>query len=359
MKKRIEFCPFTFNLKFAKAVLLAAATSLHSQLAAAVEFIVHPRSSIEIITGSPIHIDMIGEIDASAPMQLENIISRLDFNYISVYMDSPGGSLLDGIEIGKILREFRADTKIGRSPKSSDQQKTYRCYSACALAFLGGKFRYFNPNSYYGVHLASIKNPSKDDLLIGQVLTAIVGQYIRDMGVDGKLLNLITSARPDQIYILSKNEQLELRVVNDGRDSSFWSIEAFDGGSYIEGIQETVFGTGKFRVICDGQRFSLMSSYTAGQRSEDIIIQRWEHSILFNGKELTLAQPFHKTQNGIWVTLMFNIPKSTMLNFKSPSSIGHAIKITPEAPTFIGYTVDLDKFSTNKFSNFIGNCIRK
>lgn len=51
----------------------------------------------------------------------------------AVSLDSPGGSLADGIDIGRVLHKNRLTTLIERG---------HSCYSACAIAFLGGVFQY-------------------------------------------------------------------------------------------------------------------------------------------------------------------------------------------------------------------------
>ena len=51
----------------------------------------------------------------------------------AVSLDSPGGSLADGIDIGRALHENRLTTLVERG---------HSCYSACAIAFLGGVFQY-------------------------------------------------------------------------------------------------------------------------------------------------------------------------------------------------------------------------
>jgi hypothetical protein len=50
-----------------------------------------------------------------------------------VSLDSPGGSLSEGIEIGRHLQQFHFETRIERGKA---------CYSACAFAFLGGMRQY-------------------------------------------------------------------------------------------------------------------------------------------------------------------------------------------------------------------------
>jgi hypothetical protein len=55
------------------------------------------------------------------------------FDEYVVQFDSPGGSLIEGIEIGNIIRDARLETIVARGSQ---------CASACALAFLGGTRRY-------------------------------------------------------------------------------------------------------------------------------------------------------------------------------------------------------------------------
>ncbi len=50
-----------------------------------------------------------------------------------IALNSPGGSLADGIEIGRIMHEYALVSYIRRDDV---------CYSACAIAFLGGVFQY-------------------------------------------------------------------------------------------------------------------------------------------------------------------------------------------------------------------------
>lgn len=51
----------------------------------------------------------------------------------SVALNSPGGSLADGIEIGRIMHDNALVSYVRRDDV---------CYSACAIAFLGGVFQY-------------------------------------------------------------------------------------------------------------------------------------------------------------------------------------------------------------------------
>jgi hypothetical protein len=89
------------------------------------------------------------------------------------------------------------------------------CFSACTLTFLGGKFRYLPPDSTYGVHRFFLNSSvaSEDALAMGQVTSAAILQYIREMGADPELFSEMSRAGSNEINVLSKSRLQELDVV--------------------------------------------------------------------------------------------------------------------------------------------------
>jgi hypothetical protein len=63
-----------------------------------------------------------------------------------IWFDSPGGSVEDGMAIGRKIRSLKLATRI---PKGAS------CDSICAFAFLGGVIRDVDPGGAYGVHMFS------------------------------------------------------------------------------------------------------------------------------------------------------------------------------------------------------------
>ena len=61
-----------------------------------------------------------------------------------VYLNSGGGYLEDGFKLGKIFRKYGAQTSIA--------DWGGECYSSCATAFLGGKFRHMGKESIIMFH---------------------------------------------------------------------------------------------------------------------------------------------------------------------------------------------------------------
>jgi hypothetical protein len=97
----------------------------------------------------------IGEIDDDAGKRLAELIARKKIPLASrLYLHSPGGSVIGGMALGRVIREFRVNTFIGQRDTTLKfvGAKPGYCYSACATAFLGGEFRYWTEGSIYGVH---------------------------------------------------------------------------------------------------------------------------------------------------------------------------------------------------------------
>lgn len=85
-------------------------------------------------------IEIDGPINKDTSFALDKILARLPdcasesgSRFLpTVYMNSPGGTLQDGYAIGAVFRKRGVATRV------TDRQV---CASACAVAFLGGRFR--------------------------------------------------------------------------------------------------------------------------------------------------------------------------------------------------------------------------
>jgi hypothetical protein len=82
-------------------------------------------------------INATGEIEKGDATKLEALVRdhglASGFDDYTVRLNSPGGLLLEGMEIGKVIRAARLETLVAHNEQ---------CASACALAFLGGTRRY-------------------------------------------------------------------------------------------------------------------------------------------------------------------------------------------------------------------------
>lgn len=178
-----------------------------------------------------------GEIDADADKRLTALVAEKNIPGGSfLYFNSPGGSLLGGIKLGQTIRKHYLFTYIGQfNPASLLHPNPGYCFSACALAFLGGEYRFWTKGSIYGVHRFFWKEHTNNDADVAQILSAAVVQYINSMGVDTKLFALASEAGSSDAITPTPDELLRLNVVNNGEKPVQWSLESLPGMMYLKG----------------------------------------------------------------------------------------------------------------------------
>lgn len=344
------------------AIFVPLCFSFHPSVAAeeSLKISVIPPGPYEIAIGTnawKIYLD--GTIEAGAEKRVEREISRISNSVIEVYINSHGGDFLTGIKLGHLFRAKSAWTHIGRQGAGATANPG-ECYSACAIAYLGGYYRFGISGSKYGVHRTwkdgAAKNSDLDD---GQIISAAIGAYIREMGVDSRLLDLTVTAGKNQIYILSESEQKTLGVVNEGRAPSEWSIQMQQGLVYLRGTQNTMYGAGKFLLFCADRKLILHSIYEAGiASSENVVRGDWFHSLWTDGKTTALSAPIQSVNDNGYLNTNFSLSrKQAMLILAARESVGHTMQVTREAPTFIGYRVDLASAARRQLREFISACM--
>jgi hypothetical protein len=114
-----------------------------------------------------------GTIDQSSPARLKRILARLQGRKLPIFINSPGGSVDDAIEMARTIRAKRLDVVVARTEyatcpsrdrtcrdlKSRDIRlgqpaALARCASSCPFVLAGGVRRLVGPGAYVGVHRA-------------------------------------------------------------------------------------------------------------------------------------------------------------------------------------------------------------
>jgi hypothetical protein len=309
-----------------------------------------------------------GEIDAGAPARVTAALRQTEAAGVEVYLDSTGGDLLAGMEIGQLLRQAGATTHVGRYLASRNAQSGASpalavsrpgvCYSACSLAFLGGVYRYVGDGSQYGVHRVSrASGPATGDLDTGQIVSAAIARYIRGMGVGQGLLDLLVQQGEHGIYLLSDAEMKALNVVNNGRQPADWSLEVADGGEYLRGMQETAYGRGKIAFLCDRQKLLMFTFYQVGDKAAAMAADNWLHSLLVDGDRVAMPNPDSVVADKGEIQTFFTLTPEQAARIAASRSVGHAIQATRDAPTSSGFKIDIPGNASQKVRAFINNCI--
>jgi hypothetical protein len=223
----------------------------------------------EEVVGISSRVFVQGEIDATTPDLLKSLITRhrLDQRRVIVYLDSPGGNLLSGIKIGKLIRDAGMSTSVGRRRSDGTPRGDVgpgECLSACVYALVGGTFRYADNDDVIGVHRFSREGATPSDLEIAQVISAAITNHFKEMGVDAKLFEMAAVTAKDEITIVPIPQAERLGVVNNGRLQATWGLTNQGGRVYLRGEQMTDSGNGKLLLLCSKGRVKVIAIYQVG-----------------------------------------------------------------------------------------------
>ena len=129
------------------------------------------------------HIEMSGPINPDTPFVIERLLNKIEDSpnrctdptsgrryAVNVYLNSGGGYMKDGYELGKLFRRVGAKTNIVVNAE---------CFSSCATAFLGGSYRYLQKGGKLMFH-APYSNTSRYDISCSKKDTQLL-TYMKEM----------------------------------------------------------------------------------------------------------------------------------------------------------------------------------
>lgn len=173
-----------------------------------------PLSNPAPVTGEwAVYLD--GYIDSGATGRLAEFMQREGIRHALVFLNSPGGSLLAAMDLGRLLRTHGFDTSVGRRAPDGRQPDAGVCYSACPFAYAGGVRRSLLPGSTIGVHQPRNLTPVTDPRAFDRRVSADAQDYLHDMGVSPGLATLMSQAPHDAIRLVGRGEAEQLALVND------------------------------------------------------------------------------------------------------------------------------------------------
>jgi hypothetical protein len=135
------------------------------------------------------------------------------------YLHSPGGSVFGGVKLGKVIRKYLLSTDVAQLDPAQNRRRDSKpgeCYSACAMAFLGGEYRYLKRGSILGFHRFFWEKRTENDADLAQILSAMEVEYIRSMDVNTELFTVPSQAGRDDVIALAQDDLVRLNVVNNG-----------------------------------------------------------------------------------------------------------------------------------------------
>ncbi|QFU08675.1 hypothetical protein PARPLA_02683 [Rhodobacteraceae bacterium THAF1] len=159
--------------------------------------------------------DVLRLVGAIAPGDAVRIADQLSERLDDggeVLLHSPGGSVMDAVDLGRAMRDLGLSTRIATGDV---------CLSACPYVFVGGAARAVDRDGSLGVHqhyfgestvlpaFLAVKDIQRGQ---GQVMA-----YLDDMGVDPLMMQHALTTPPESIYIFVE-EELDRYRLTTGAD---------------------------------------------------------------------------------------------------------------------------------------------
>jgi len=365
LSRRISFAA-TFWVQLAIAGLLISAWDSSSAQAQQRQmvFYTEPPQSPEFLYGNAWTIFMDGPIDSDAPARFKALVEQNKIPpHSMVYLNSPGGNLLAGLELGRLIRKGGFFTEVQtRGPldptlgSNRHRANPGVCLSACTLSYLGGYFRWLDPKSVYGVHRISGNGDFGADA--AQVASSIVVQYIREMGADTDLFDEMTKAGREQINVLPKQRLEALGVVNNGFERTRWSIESGGDLLYLKGERDTMHGINKFLLICANKRLSLYFIFDPLRRGDEVL-SMGSQSLLINGEPIPIwnLKTGPARLHNAWVNAEYRLTPELLQRIRAAKTVGIAFQFYDGAPLFLGFDrMEISAEGRKKLEGLVATC---
>jgi len=193
----------------AAAMLIGANTSW------ALEFVKHPDDSATVNA-----VEVKGNIETGDAVALQAYIAKLPHKKVTVvYLNSPGGSLEEGMALGRLFHRAQIRTAV--------IGKDVVCRSACSTAFLGGRdsetaepWRAKGSTARLGFHSFEIDWEDKEytaqdmsnAIARTQKITLAMADYMIEVGASLEFLRARLRSPIDSLSYMSNEEALSLGI---------------------------------------------------------------------------------------------------------------------------------------------------
>ena len=264
-----------------------------------------------------LQVSISGTIESGDTEKLRVALDRYRDKFvqsIALTFSSSGGSLVEGIGMGRLIASLEPVTTSGVDGS---------CASSCVYAYLGADFRYLTPTARIGVHkffMTSEVEDSHGAMATSQDLSALIISYMRDQGVDPVFFSDIVSAAGDSIYWVPHSRLAEAGVITQGARSQNVEYKNISGTLVLEIRQDAEVGDNVLQLAC-GNNGVLGVAYLAEPP------MAFQGELLLNSNEIeypVIEQSILGREDGI-IIVGFLVPLETASSIMNNSSIGAKI----------------------------------
>ncbi len=322
-----------------------------------------PKLEMIEITGNGWWIYLNGSITSSTGKEVDDYLTKNNVPALSmVVLNSPGGNLIGGMELGRVLRKHGMNTAVGvRLFDNKIGSHGGYCLSACTLAYVGGVYRYLNKDSHYGVHRFAFSQPQEGGVDSAQIASALIVSYLREMDIDPELFNLSTMAANKDIYEPEMEVLERLNIVNNGNTQPKWTVESSDGYLYLKGERDNIRGTQKFIIYCSQGKPFLSIFFDPQNRDRELMffsahtlmIDHMEYPIQFLSRNIP---PMTAAGGTPLFHANYQLTAEHIRHLLVAKEVGVIVRMTYEAPIFFGFQDMSFKDGANKLIGIMNTC---
>jgi hypothetical protein len=263
----------------------------------------------QLMIGGQLHVYVEGPIAPGDTDRFLSFVRSQNLEAAQIVLNSPGGSLLEGVKLGRAIRAKGFDTSIGSKASSLDNPLPGVCASACAYAFAGGVLRFMSGDEdRLGLHQFASAGGEKLSEGDVQLLSGMLVAYLSEMGVDANAFALASTGEPHGIIWLDAEEAHTIGFVNNGVLPTEAEIRMVDMRPYLWIGQSKPGVDLRAILICWNRSIALEAALvTNEEQSANWADPEWvKRSYLeFDGHE-TLAQPGQSgvkaEGNSVWLS---------------------------------------------------------
>lgn len=313
-----------------------------------------PQTELEELFGGHFCINAIGKIEAGDAAKFSEFLRNADPpRRCDLFIDSTGGDVEAAIEIGRKIRARWLSTHVGQyqldienSAKAPIVQRRLvpgQCMSAATLIYLGGRLRYLDKKSKFGVHQFNFPSATGPEiprhfLRQSQTLSARIAQYVSDMGISQKFLLLTANTPTEEIRIVDKVTLEKIGVVTGGESAASWTLEAESGISYVKGERDSLYGHHKV-MLCfnkeSGFRFWAIIE-TQGRSEELMGFRLIEIVINQEDTRIDISSRAERCEFGIYTHVFAQISEDEARQIAFSESFGVQLRFSAKSELFLG-----------------------
>lgn len=285
-----------------------------------------------------IHVTMTGPIGAGDAARLSALLAqhrRPGMRDILFMMNSPGGSLMEGLAIGQVIAAL---PEITTAQVGSTDAPDAVCASACVLSYLGADYRYLAERGRIGVHRFAAPDAGMDGaeaLSLAQELSAVLTEYIRTQRADPAFYERMSRTPFEGIDWVEREQLEEWRVVTGPIYDEWTEYRNVNGSVALQLSQASLYGDNRLTILCGDRGLVGVASLN---KPELAMYGRMELAV--DGGALTIEDYDILDETNTFVRVAFAIPATYTSRLSSAQSFGARI-LLPSEYGFFGFEMRL------------------